>query len=123
MTVIRNVIEIIVVTLCLPLYALVFPLMRWGQRSAAQRIQQSQCPSCGRDFSNIVTDDLTYCGVRLRLTFGTSVQWDRLPKWRVTCKSCSTVTCFDRDFRVTACDMSAAVTRRQMENQTLRRIR
>ncbi len=111
MTLLRNVIEIIIVTLCLPFYAIVFPLMRWGQRSAARRIQQCSCPSCDRMFSDIETDDLTYCGIKLRLTAGTSIQWDRLPKWLVVCKSCNTATCFDREFRFTACDMSDAITR------------
>ena len=110
MTVLRNVIEIIIVTFCLPFYAVVFPLTRWGQRSAARRIEPITCPACGELFADI-THDLAFCGVRLRLTAGTRVQWDRLPKWRVTCKSCGSVTCFDNGSRVTACDMSDAITR------------
>ena len=118
MTVFRNVIEIIIVTLCLPFYAVVFPLMRWGQRSAARRIQQLPCPSCSEQFSDVTTDDLLPCGVRLRLTSNTRVQWDRLPKGRVVCKSCDTATCFDREFRVTACDMTDAITRVQGHRQS-----
>ena len=117
MTVLRNVIEIIIATLCLPFYAVMFPLLRWGHRSAARRIQKLVCPSCDQPFTDITTDDLVPCGVRLRLTSNTRVQWDRLPKWRVVCPSCDTATSFDREFRPTACDMSDAITRRQWQRQ------
>ena len=118
MSVLRSVIEMIIVTLCFPFYAVVFPLMRWGKGSATRRIQQIACRSCDELFSDITSEDLALCVVRLRLTGEARVQWERLPKWRVRCKSCGSVTCFDRGIRVTACDMSDAITRTKSDVKT-----
>ena len=117
MTVIRNAIEIVIVTLCLPFYALVWPFFRWGLHSAATQVRRAQCASCGQSFGDIKSNDLQFCSVRLRLTTGANVKWDRLPKWRINCAACSTDTCFDRQLRITACDLSDALSRQQAENQ------
>ena len=91
--------------------------MRWGQRSAARRIQQLDCPWCDKPFSDITTNDLVPRGVRMRLTANTRVHWDRRPKRRVVCKSYNVAMCFDGEFRPTACDMSDAITRVQRQRQ------
>ena len=117
MTRLRNLIEIIVVTLCLPFYAIAWPFMRWNHRNAIRRISAQSCASCGEPLSGISSEDLRQMGFRFRLTAGASIRWDRLPQWSLTCPSCTTKLCFDREYRPTACDLSDAITRREERNR------
>jgi len=87
-------------------------MMTWGDRKAARQIATMACPWCDHPLESITRHDLNHCGVRLRLTAGTRVIWDRLPTRSLSCPSCSKDICFDRKLRTTACDRSDAITRR-----------
>ena len=108
----NTIVEFVVVTHCLPFYAVVFPMIRWGDGRAAKQIASMNCPHCESQLTSITARDLKTCGIRLRITAGTQVDWDRMPKRAVTCPTCSKQICLDRKMRYTACDMSDAITRR-----------
>ena len=105
-------IDLIVVTMCLPMYAVAIPLMVWADSKAARRIAAMTCPWCHKQLDAITRHDITNCGVMLRLAPGTRVIWDRLPTRSMSCPSCSKEICFDRKLRPTACDRSDAITKR-----------
>ena len=113
-----RVIEVVVVVLCTPFYLIVWPFVALGHRKAHARISAQPCASCGKLLSSIGFRDITYGSVKLALSRGANVKWDRLPNWTVICPHCSTKLCFDRHYRPTACDLSDAFSRNQMEAQT-----
>lgn len=110
MTRLGNLVEIAVVTLCLPFYAIAWPFLLWNHRSAVRRISALSCASCGEKLSGIKNESLRHVGLRVRLAARSSARWDRLPQWSLTCPSCTTQLCFDREYRPTACDLSDAIT-------------
>ena len=112
MQLLKTIVEFVVVTICLPFYAIIFPIMRWGDGRAAKQIASMNCPHCESMMSSITWRDLKPCMVRLRITAGTKVVWDRMPQRAVMCPACNKQICFDRKLRYTACDMSDAITRR-----------
>jgi ribosomal protein S27E len=110
MSKIANALEAVVVAICLPFYAIAFPLMRLGEYKAAKRIAALTCPWCHQTLATVTRRDLQTCGIRLRLTRGAKVDWQRLPHISVRCPGCSREICFDQQFRTTACDHSDAIT-------------
>ena len=115
MSVLTNLILAVVLILCLPLFVFAFSnYLRWQANIAAERISPQTCPNCAKSLSGITGTDLNNGGVRLRLSPGTKVKWDRLPTWSLRCPSCSELICFDREFRPTACDLSDAIKRKSV---------
>ena len=70
-----NALDIVVVILCLPIYALMWPFTQWEVCRAVRRIIGLPCPACGARIEGFHSADLHFCGVRLRLTPGTNVEW------------------------------------------------
>ena len=112
-----RVIDVIVVVLCTPFYLVVWPFMALGHRKVHARISAQSCESCGQSLNSINSRDITYGGVKLALSRGANVKWDRLPSWTLTCPNCSVELCFDQRYRPTTCDLSDALSRKPMETQ------
>lgn len=104
-------IEVAVVALCLPFYAITAPLFLLHERRIAERLRARRCPRCGAGFENIGRKDISRVGAMLRLAPGTRILWDRLPCYGLTCPTCGREVCFDRHLRVTACDRTDAIVR------------
>jgi hypothetical protein len=77
MRLLNTIIEVVDVTICLPFYAIVFPMMRWWDVRAAQQISLMNCPYCKSLMSTIKWSDLKPCGIRLRIMPGAKVIWER----------------------------------------------
>lgn len=105
------IVEIVVVTICMPFYAVVLPIMHWANIRAAKQISMMNCPHCKVLMSTITWRDLEPCGVRLRITSGTKLNWDRMPRYAVVCPACNQRICFDGSFCFTDCNLSDALVR------------
>lgn len=111
MRLLNSIVEVVVVTICLPFYAFAFPIMWWWNVRAAKQISLMSCPHCKSMMSKLTWRDLRTCGIRLRQPHGNHVIRERMPKLAVTCPTCNEKVCFDGQFRYTACDLSDAIAR------------
>lgn len=101
-------VDLFMVILCLPMYAVTIPVMIYVNRWAAGKIAMLDCPACQRSLNAVMPQNVRYVPREL----GTStvpIDWERKPSRVVLCPSCSEQICFDRNFRPTACDGSDAI--------------
>ena len=77
-------------------------------------IQGKICPNCKEKWTQV--KDVQSCGVRLRITPGTKVEWDRLPQHSYTCPKCNEKFCIDRQSRFTSCNHSDYIHYQKKEN-------
>ena len=100
--------DLLVVILSLPMYAITIPVMIVVNRWAASKIAMLDCPTCERSLSSIMARDVRYVPRELG-TSAVAIDWDRKPSRVILCPYCSEQICFDRNFRPTACDGSDAI--------------
>ena len=106
-----KIVEAIVVTLCLPVYIVLWPIdaisVAWKVRTLSKR----KCPLCGAQMDGLERTDFRFVAVRFVLAAGTKVQWDRLPHDEVRCPRCDATFCIDRKWRFTSCNHGDHMTR------------
>jgi len=98
-----KIIDTLVFILCLPVYLIAWPLMAFGTRQTIDTLSTKHCPHCGELFVGLSKQHLQTMSIRLRLTAGTTVDWDRLPQWKIRCPACNQPSCLDRQNRLTSC--------------------
>ena len=101
---IYKIVDGIIVIICLPFYATVFPFFYIGCIRKSKLIQKLNCPHCKSILQDIVAKDIACCSIKLRLTKNSVVDWDHMPQNSVTCKSCDSSICFDKKTRITSCN-------------------
>lgn len=109
-----RILDLVVLVLCLPFYAIAIPLIKFGDWRFLRRLLGSACPHCGARLEGLTTERVNRCGIKLALTKGANVRWDRLPYRRIRCSACQIDICYDQLCRTTACDMSDAFTKNSL---------
>ena len=103
-----RIVEIMIVMLCIPLYAVAWPFMVLGKRKAHRELAAQSCPFCNSELTGVKIGDLKEECIKLALKPDAVVFWDGVPQWSLTCPNCNTQICFDRNLQPTACDLSDA---------------
>lgn len=109
-------IEAFVVVLCLPFYAIAWPVMTWHDVKKAKILAQRECPHCHKLMSGLCRGDIQMMGIRLKITAGTTVDWERLPRTKLRCPHCGEHSCVDSKLRFTSCNQSDFIHRREVEH-------
>lgn len=100
---IAKVVDLVVVTLCLPFYAIIWPFLWYALVVAARRIRGQVCAHCGAAVAPLSGRDVGVAGIRIGPS---GVISDRKPYYRIACPTCGEQLCFDIKYRPTACNFS-----------------
>ena len=109
-------IDTLIVFICLPFYAVAFPLLAISTRFKLNHIRKTACPSCGASLASLQRSDIVSCAAKLTLAHGARVDWDRLPMTKVACPVCRHPIFYDRKLRPTSGDYSAHIQRTLAKN-------
>ena len=106
-----KVLDAAIFIICLPVYLIAWPFMLAGQQATLKKLRKIDCPRCGQEMSGLDKGDVYPMMARLRITAGTIVDWEHMPKVSVVCPNCNQKSCFDAEYRQTSCEYSDHIRR------------
>lgn len=98
-----NVVDTLILLICLPFYAVFIPLFTLSEMRKAKELAKRECPHCGEIMTGLDRRTFECVSARISLAENAIVDWGRLPRTKLRCPKCGESFCIDNHWRVTSC--------------------
>ncbi len=99
-----NVVDTVIVVICLPFYAVAFPIFTLSEMRKAKELAKRHCPHCGEVMTGLNRRTFECMGVRHYLTANVRVDREHMPQTKFQCPKCGQHSCIDAKWRFTSCN-------------------